>query len=786
MRAVPIYALLLVSVLALTIFLPVRTGRGYVQGIPATRAEGEDMTAVMNLSFKNPLDYTIKVSIEVYTLYFREQLHNSTSLRSIISAEGVGARNDLASLLLERALNLSRSSFSGDTIISGTYGLIDETLGQSANGDLDPVLFEATLIGRVDVSRYISSSKVKNVDISNYNELICGFLLSGFRFQRLMTLRSEPGMTTTYIIPTRVFPYPDGTVVLNVRNTRVPPMADHNYLTIDGRLGIVTGPFDLQMTGYPPVRYDDEKIDGRTVLDWTALEVLNITSVLGISSLSLERLDTTQFLPPSVTGPNYLGAGLLRLSFLCGIIDEDQISEMEQSISTELEGTFRSASGQEGVELTTSLDTGVTGLVHPASGNALISLLRSDVPLEATVTLVRPLELDLTGGYDQEQVIGLLNGGLRVLRDFDPIDDDRTTIDIVMPPGLTFHEETPKTTTKEGRTVFAYEPGYRAITSLRAPTYTTEKLSVDVVIDLSDVRSDYFLDAEVMTRCDIDIDMSKIELGPDDIVLNTTLEYEIDHLSSDMVRLLVSMGIIDRASVEERISSDISELLEPFIDIERQEITLNISESDLQFDGDTTNMDDTDPLHISAHVEGLSEPFGTSRSGGEEGTTNVFVRRHWDPLVPFKTVKRTIVLEDAQKWDTDLKVIFPSGCGVKAWLGNGSDSKEIGLEVRTEGAYPTIHIDAGSVAWDRIFLEISMAGWFGFNNVLVCFATTIGAIVLLLLLLVVTMISKVRKARKKARKGRTEGSESELDGDDGPRKGKGYGHGPRSGGSSSR
>jgi len=568
--------------------------------------------------------------------------------------------------------------------------------------------------------------------------------------------------------------------VLNVRNTRAPPVGDYNYLTIDGRAGILTGPFDLQMTGFPPVRFESEEIKGRTLLDWTGIETLDITSLLKISSLSLERVDTSQVLPPSVTGPNYLGAGLIRLCFLDGLLDGDDISKMELSLNTELKGTFEAASGEEGLELSTSVDTGTAGLAHPTSGSSLISLLRSDIPLETTVSLRRPLELDITGGYEEEEVIGLLNGGLRVLRDFEGIEDERTELDMILPPGLTFYGEDPKATTPEGRKMFGYEPGYRAISSLKASSNTTEKLSVDVVIDLSDVRSEYFLDVEVMTHCEIEIELSRIDFDPNDFELNTTLEYELDQLSSDMVRLLVSMGIIDRGSVEDRLSNDISELLQPFIDSERQEISLNISDSDLLFDGDTANMDGADPLHISARVEGLSEPFGTTGGGDGQGTTNVFVHKHWDPLVPFKTVKRTIVLEDAQKWEPSIKVIFPSGCGVKAWLGNGSDRIDGGLDINVEGAYPTLYIEAGSGAWDRIFLEISMAGWFGFNNVLVCFATTIGALLLILLLLLVTIIRKVREASKRPKDDSSKGSGSSKEGDRDPFKDEGYGPGPRS------
>ncbi|MCU0799479.1 MAG: hypothetical protein MUC62_07390 [Candidatus Thermoplasmatota archaeon] len=778
MRDLHLHALLIASVMVLTMILPVQTARGNGQMISATRAEGEDMTVVMNLSFKNPLEYTVKVSIEVYTLYFMEQLQNATSLRSIIAAGGADARSELESQIVNWTVNLSSLSFFGDSLTPGPFGFIDESLGPSPAGENGPLLFEATLHGRVEVERYISSLKVSEVDEQYYNELICGFLLSGFRFQRLMTLRSEPGITTTYIIPTRISPYPDGTVLLNVRNTRVPPVGNYNYLTIDGRVGILTGPFDLQMTGFPPVRYESEEIDGRTILDWTTLGTLDITSFLGISSLSLERVDTTQVLPPSVTGPNYLGAGLIRLCFLDGLLDDDQVSEMEISLNTELKGTFETASGEEGLELSTSVDTGTAGLAHPTSGSSLISLLRSDIPLEASIRLKRPLVLDITGEYEEEQVIGLLNGGLRVLRDFKGIDDERTEVEMMMPPGLTFYGEDPKATTPEGRRVFDYEPGYRAISSVKATSYTTEKLSVDVVIDLSDVRSDYFLDVEVMTHCDIEIDLSRIDYDPNDFELNTSIEFELDQLSSDMIRLLLSMGIIDRASVEERLSADISELLEPFIESERQEISLNISDSDIQFDGDTANMDDADPLHISARVEGLSEPFGTKGGGSGQGATNVFVHRHWDPLVPFKTVKRTIVIEDVQKWDPSIKVIFPSGCGVKAWLGNGSDRVQGGLDVKVEGAYPTLNIKGSSQAWDRLYLEISMAGWFGFNNVLVCFATSIGALVLLLLLLVVTIFGKVRKASKKAKEGRADGSESKEQRDGDHNIGERYGPGP--------
>jgi hypothetical protein len=63
--------------------------------------------------------------------------------------------------------------------------------------------------------------------------------------------------------------------------------------------------------------------------------------------------------------------------------------------------------------------------------------------------------------------------------------------------------------------------------------------------------------------------------------------------------------------------------------------------------------------------------------------------------------------------------------------------------------------------WDRLHLELTMSGWFGFNNVMACFATTFGAVLLLVLLLSVMMVLKVRKARKGSKE--TQGLKNDME-----------------------
>jgi hypothetical protein len=749
MRTLDARTILLALVILLTTMAPVPGSLDAIRADAGTRAEGEDITVLFNLSFSGPLDYRVSVHMEVYGLYYGDDLHNASSLRSLVEDGGSSARVDLASELMDRSMALLLLSFGGDALVEIAYGLPEE--GLSLSGDQGrPVLFDGTINGKVDIARFISATEVGDVPKERYDELVCAFLLSGFRFQRMLTLRSETGITATYVLPTRISPYTDGAVTLNVRNTRVPPVAETNPLTIDGRLGILTGPFDLQMTGYPPIRPDSEDLTGTTLIDWTSLEELGIGSDIEVRSVSMDDLGISDIIPSSVSAPEYVGSGLVRLCFLDGLLDEDDRSEMESFVGSEIRASYEAAVGVEEFDLITTVDTAIGSIDRPSTGSQLIALLRSDDPIKASVSMKGPVDLDILEGRSPDEVKGLLNGGLRILHEFDALDDDRTDVEVVLPPDLTFYGETPKGTTKEGRNLFDYEPGYRTISSVLAPSFGSELLGVDVVIDLSDVRSDYFLDVEVMASCDIEIDMSRILYGQEDLELNTSLEFELDYISSDMVRLLVSMGIIDKAAVERRLRSEISELLEPFIKAEDQEMNLTISDEELLFDGNYTSMDGDEPLRINAHVEGTSEPFGSSGSENDGGSiANVFVHRHWSPIVPFKTVKRSIVLEDAQKWDPRIKVIFPSGCGIKAWLVNGSERLEGGVEIGVEGAYPTVSIEGNGVIWDRLDLEVSMAGWFGFNNVLVCFATTIGALVILLLVLLVAVIRRVKRSLKK-------------------------------------
>jgi uncharacterized membrane protein len=143
-------------------------------------------------------------------------------------------------------------------------------------------------------------------------------------------------------------------------------------------------------------------------------------------------------------------------------------------------------------------------------------------------------------------------------------------------------------------------------------------------------------------------------------------------------------------------------------------------------------------------------------------TENSFLPYHTDPLIPVRTVQRTLHLGEAMEWNLNLSIRFPSGTGVKAWLGNGSNDYQKKLETGVEDGYPTIYLGPEAGRGDHIYLEMEFGTYFAVNNITVCFASIWIVLLIILLMITLTIVKRIRKKVKKGKGGdKAEDTETE-------------------------
>jgi len=195
-------------------------------------------------------------------------------------------------------------------------------------------------------------------------------------------------------------------------------------------------------------------------------------------------------------------------------------------------------------------------------------------------------------------------------------------------------------------------------------------------------------------------------------------------------------------------------------------------EDSMNFDGDIENVNGEVPIMIDISASGTTAPLtGSGSSEYQRGPEMRFLPPHLDPLIPVRKVTKTIDTSEIRQWENHLNVRFPSGSGVRAWLGDGGDDKVSELDVKVINGYPTLVVDPEDGTGDHITLELTVGPYFAFNNVTACFFSTMGAFVLILLLIVLLIIRGiVRRKRKKAgeeEEGPTEGEGGSKEGSEG-------------------
>jgi len=753
-------------------FIPILASSEGARDAGITRAAGEELTIEVRVTFESPLDLDIRADIYIHKLILNGTLRSSEEIRDIYSLLPDSTLASLDSEMRRRVGNVTDSMLSGGMVEMVSSFTDNSSLDNSTTMESDPIHHIIELKGHEDMDRYLEGSRADLLEDGREDLFITSLFLSGFTFSRSLSLTALEGQYVTYMIEDSFDPLGDGAVELELQSYDRMPVDGFYNIVVDGTGGEARSYFTFILSASRVFAPSSEIIHGSMIIDWERLDAVSISGSLEISSVSTDRSEMLTTLPPSMTAPPFVPAALIGYSHLEGVLTSADLEEMESSISSEVTDTVRTALSDDTARAVVSLDTGSGNLTRPSSGSELITIFSADEPVTAEVSTEGETVLDVLDGYEADDVLGLLNGGLRIYHEMEQITDDRFDVEIMLPPHLFFDDEQPDRTVG-GRNVYVYSPGRKLIASSLAPHFDGDELSVKGRIDISRVRTWYVADIEMDVDIDLNLGLGAMKFDPGDMEFSTPLDFELDYLSSDMIRLLMDMGIIDRQKVEDKVEGDLNEGLADIMPDRNDSFRIDLVDESLDFDGDIYNMTSDEHIIISVWISGTLAPMKELRKAGKDenddsSPQNQILPFHLDPILPLYTYERNIDLEDAARYDIDLYISVPSGIGLRAWAGNGDQDRIREFEVDTSEGYPTIHIDLEPGEADRIRVQVKVGAFVAVNNIKGCFACCIlGLVMILLIFLLVTLkIARKRKARREAAEETAGEGEEEGDGRD--------------------
>lgn len=722
---------------------------------PGTR---ESIWITIDIDFLSILDYDISAYLEVYSIDIEGEIYNTTDLRDLYTSEPVNLTENLDEELLSRTMNLTEETLEGDELSIVSNELDLSSLSNTLTED-DPVLYTVKIRGRSNSSRFLSGEMMDDIDEDRMEEIVSGLLLSGFHFSRTVNLKAGTNKRVTYLFPDEIDPLGDGGLTISLSSSEYSPVDGEYRILVDGEQGTLARTFPFKLVHDDPVLFLEEAISGSIELDWFQLDTIDMEGSAVISSVDINERGFLDDLPGSMVAPDFLGSGTILWAFSEGLLDDGEIAEIEEDISYEVEdglsGTF---DGQE-PNITTVFDSQKIPETVPASSTELMSLISGSHTMIVDFSLDEQVELDVLEGYELEDVMDLLHGGLVIRRDMSSLSDDRFDVDLMAPVNLMIIGEE-AVSTDSGRRSYDYSGGLKEIASDMAPDLLQEKVTINSRIDLTEVSSTYVSDLEMTLSSESTIDISVIEYDPSDFELDTDLDYRIDHLSSDMIRLLLKMGIAEETDITSDIEERVVDLLSGMINEEDLEISVLIDPETKVFTRDGS-MDGELPISINIHAGGKADPLGSTTGS----MSAEFIPFHMDPIIPIRTIEKNIDIGSISRWDPVIEVHFPSGAGIRAWIGNDSVEKVSELEVRIEDGHPVLILDETTPEGDVILLELEVGPYFGFNHVTICFFSFWGVFGFFLLLFIILIIRAVVKRKKKRLE---EGAGTENDDEDDP------------------
>ena len=760
-----VYSFTITMLIILVACVPVlNLGSENAIGTP-TRAPGEEMTINVTIAFDGPLAMDVTVEVQVHSIVIDSSLTTADDIRDMYTHDP-GISSQIEEILRSRAINLTMNTFQGDDfeVISGQF--TEDSLDENISTPGEPVIYTMKVDGATEITRFLDEEKADLLEEGRENVFISSLFMSGFVFQRTISLIALEGEVINYRIPTSMDPIGDAVIELDIRSYSADVEDGHYLVNVDGSLAYAESYFTFEILESDPISAVEESIEGDILVDWNTLYTVGIDGDARIGSISTSRSDLLSSAPLSMTVPPFIPASLIRYSHLEGILTDADIDGISDQLVNEVENTLREALSDPDVQGVVDIETGIEGLLKPGSGSELLALLSSDEPISATIGVLEDSTLDILKDYEVEDVMGLLNGGLRIYHDLDPINDDRFTIQLKVPPHIMIMGDTQKGIDGDRR-IYDHSYGRKLIGSDMAKEITRESLSISGTIDISQVRSMYVLDIEIDIEADITFGLGAMAFDSEDVDLITDLEYELDYLSSDMIRLLMDMGMVDHKEIEDKIEKDLSESMEDLLPDDDDSFTIDLVDDTLVFDGDLENMTGDDKIELKIVISGTLTPKEAFEDDGEEGSENAILPFHIDPILPVRRFERSIALDKAENWDIDLKISIPSGIGLKAWLGKGGNSKVKELDVDTSEGYPTIHLDIRPGEADHVLIQLEVGSFLLINNIGACFGCcVIGLVILLLILLLIILKIARKKKAKKDKKENKKGKDRKGNGDE--------------------
>ncbi len=739
-------------------------------GIP-TRAPGEEMTINVTVDFDGPLAMKVNVVIQIKSIVINSTLKTADDIRGMY-ANDPGISSMIEAILWGRALNLTKNTFQGDDfeVISGQFAY--DSLDENISTQGEPVIYTMKINGTTEITRFLDEEKANLLDEGREKIFISSLFVSGFVFQRTISLIALEGEVVNYRIPTSLDPIGDDIIELDIRSDSLDTKEGYYLVNVDGSLAYTKSYFTFEILEPEPISPVEESIEGDMLVDWNILNTIGIDGDARISSISTSRSDLLSSAPPSMTVPLFVPASLIRYAHVEGILTDTDIDDISDQLVDEVEHTLREALSDPDVQGVVDIDTGIEEMLKPGSGSELLAILSSDEPIVAEIGTVEDSTLDMLKDYEIEDIMGLLNGGLRIYHYLDPINDDRFSVQLKVPPHIMIMGDTQKSMDGDRR-IYDHSHGRKLIGSDLATDITRESLSIYGTIDISQVRSMYVLDIEIDIKADITFGLGAMEFDSEELDLTTDLEYELNYLSSDMIRLLMEMGMVDRKDIEDKVEEDFAESMEDLLPDDDDSFTIDLVDNTLVFDGDRENMTGEDEIELKIVISGTISSEEVFKDKDEEGSQNAILPFHIDPILPVRRFERSIALDKAESWDIDLKISIPSGIGLKAWLGKGENSKVKELEVDTSEGYPTIHFDIRPGEADRVLVQVEVGGFLLVNNIGACFGCCLISLVILLLILLMIILKMARKKKKdkKDKKEKKKGKDNTTGVDEGIEKG---------------
>jgi len=627
----------------------------------ATRAVGDDIRMEVSMAFDGPLAYDFEVGYHIYAMSLDGDHLTSDEIRSLYASSPSMVMDGIGEEMIARIGQRIDDAVEGaDVAITGNY--IDPTslenstqnAGRSVDGSM-------TLSAEMSASTILPGSISGRTTSDRYPFVITSLLLSGFDYGRKFDLTAAPGETVTYFLPSRFDPIGDGSVEVLVAKPGEPVPEDHYVIDLGGGAVSEVETHSFRILTHAGPRPDSQDISGAVLIDILDLGNMTVSSSFEMKAASTSDTPASEDVPPGVGVPDHIGAGTIRYLLVEGLMDLADLDGAVGDLVSDASEDLTDAFGVD-VPLEYSIDPRTAGISKPQDGEGLLGIIGSADGLTVSVHTTSSVDTGFTDGHDPAQVKALLDGGLKVRKVFDLNEDGRYMVRVRMPSGMVIEGLDP-INNESGRRTYPMPFGITTFASDSAWSPSGRSVSVEGVIDLSEMSSLYLADAALEVAADLSIELSWMELDPGDLEIQTGIDYVLEAASADLIRLCLDMGLVRRGDVEDYMHEAVWDLIGDLIQ-DKDAVTVAFGDGTLDFDGDLSTMDGGAPITATITIDTTLDP--AKAAGGTmaaHGIEEAFLPFHADPIVPIRTYKRSFQLGEARDWYIDIDMTFPSGTG---------------------------------------------------------------------------------------------------------------------------